>query len=63
MTTPMTQLAVDSQRAWTLLEAVSRSTLTHDPDKETEALLAALVYAFEAIEILEARIRELERKC
>lgn len=56
----MPRQAIDLKHVWPLLEGVTRSYATNDLQKRADALIAALVYAFEAIEILEARIAALE---
>jgi hypothetical protein len=58
----MTQKAIDRRHVWPLLDGVTRSYATNDLQKRADALIAALVYAFEAIEILEERIAELEEE-
>jgi|tagenome__1003787_1003787.scaffolds.fasta_scaffold20920823_4 hypothetical protein len=56
----MPRQAIDLKHVWPLLDGVTRSYATNDLQKRADALIAALVYAFEAIEILEARVAELE---
>jgi hypothetical protein len=58
----MTQKAIDRRHVWPLLDGVTRSYATNDLQKRADALIAALVYAFEAIEILEARVAKLEEE-
>ena len=58
----MPQKAIDRSQVWPLLDGVTRSYATNDLQKRADALIAALVYAFEAIEILEARVAELEKE-
>jgi hypothetical protein len=58
----MTQQAMDRTQVWRLLDGVTRSYATNDLQKRADALIAALVYAFEAIEILEERIARLEKE-
>jgi hypothetical protein len=57
----MPRQAIDLKHVWPLLDGVTRSYATNDLQKRADALIAALVYAFEAIEILEARVAELEK--
>jgi hypothetical protein len=58
----MSQKAIDRKQVWHLLDSVTRSYATNDLQRRADALIAALVYSFEAIEILEARISELEQE-
>jgi hypothetical protein len=58
----MPRQAIDKKHVWPLLDAVTRSYATNDLQKRADTLIAALVCALEAIEILEARIDELERE-
>jgi hypothetical protein len=58
--TTMPRQAIDLKHVWPLLDSVTRSYATNDLQKRADALIAALVYVFEAIEILEARVAELE---
>jgi hypothetical protein len=60
--TRMPTKAIDRKHVWPLLDGVTRSYATNDLQKRADALIAALVYAFEAIEILEARVAELENR-
>jgi hypothetical protein len=58
----MPRQAIDKKHVWPLLDGVTRSYATVDLQKRADALIAALVYAFEAIEILETRIEALENE-
>jgi hypothetical protein len=58
----MPQKAIDRSHVWPLLDSVTRSYATNDLQRRADALIAALVYAFEAIEILEARVAQLENE-